>query len=103
VNLFPANKSEPPSLRMLSDEGAPLERRYYSQKTEKDLDADEVVRVMKSKKENTWWSRMRSWSGLHPIRLATSDLTRFVKEDSIPPVHFERGYFLIPKAVRKSI
>jgi DNA end-binding protein Ku len=29
---------------MLGPDGQPLARRYYSQKTEKDLEADEIVR-----------------------------------------------------------
>src|SRR6266498_1497717 len=44
VNLFPANRSNRPTLRMLSPEGEPLARKYYSEKTERDLDADEMVR-----------------------------------------------------------
>src|SRR5204863_2820082 len=44
VNLFPANQSSRQGLRMLGPEGEPLARRYYSQKTQRDLDADEMVR-----------------------------------------------------------
>src|SRR3979411_2736914 len=44
VNLFPANRSNRAPLRMLSPEGEPLSRKYYSEKTQHDLDADEMVR-----------------------------------------------------------
>src|SRR3979411_420352 len=44
VNLFPANKSSRAPLRMLSPDGEPLARRYYAEKTERELDADEMVR-----------------------------------------------------------
>jgi len=98
VNLFPANKSSRPSLRMLSDEGAPLERRYYSQKTEKDLDADELVRGYEFKKGKYVVVTDEELERLAPEKTRDIDLTRFVKEDSIPPVHFERGYFLIPES-----
>ena len=98
VNLFPANKSSRPSLRMLSDEGALLERRYYSQKTEKDLDADELVRGYEFKKGKYVVVTDEELERLAPEKTRDIDLTRFVKEDSIPPVHFERGYFLIPES-----
>jgi len=98
VNLFPANKSSRPSLRMLSDEGAPLERRYYSQKTEKDLDADELVRGYEFKKGKYVVVTDEELERLAPEKTRDIELTRFVKEDSIPPVHFERGYFLIPES-----
>ncbi|HXL80375.1 MAG TPA: Ku protein [Pyrinomonadaceae bacterium] len=98
VNLFPANKSSRPSLRMLSDEGAPLERRYYSQKTEKDLDADELVRGYEIKKGKYVVVTDEELERLAPEKTRDIDLTRFVKEDSIPPVHFERGYFLTPES-----
>jgi DNA end-binding protein Ku len=98
VNLFPANKSSRPSLRMLSDEGAPLERRYYSQKTDRDLDADELVRGYEIEKGKYVVVTDEELERLAPEKTRDIDLTRFVKEDSIPPVHFERGYFLTPES-----
>lgn len=98
VNLFPANKSSRTSLRMLGDEGAPLQRRYYSQKTEKDLDADELVRGYEISKDNYVVVTDEELDRLAPEKSRDIDLTRFVKEDSIPPVHFERGYFLTPES-----
>ena len=50
MNLFPANKSSRAPLRMLGPDGQPLSRRYYSAKTERDLDADEIVRGYEVKK-----------------------------------------------------
>ena len=98
MNLFPANKSSRPSLRMLSNEGAPLERRYYSQKTDKDLDADELVRGYEIEKGKYVVVTDEELERLAPEKTRDIDLTRFVKEDSIPPVHFERGYFLTPES-----
>jgi DNA end-binding protein Ku len=82
---------------MLGDEGAPLERRYYSQKTEKDLDADEVVRGYEIAKGKYVVVSDEELERLAPEKTRDIDLKRFVKEDSIPPVHFERGYFLTPE------
>ncbi len=98
VNLFPANKSSRPSLRMLGEKGAPLERRYYSQKTEKDLDADEMVRGYEITKGKYVVVTDEELERLAPEKTRDIDVRRFVKEDSIPPVHFERGYFLTPES-----
>ena len=82
---------------MLGDEGAPLQRRYYSQKTEKDLDPDELVRGYEIDKGKYVVVTDEELERLAPEKTRDIDLRRFVKEDSIPPVHFERGYFLTPE------
>jgi DNA end-binding protein Ku len=96
VNLFPANQSSRQGLRMLGPEGAPLARRYYSQKTERDLDADEMVRGFEYKKGKYVVVTDEELERLGPEKSRDIDLTRFVPEDSIPPIYFERGYFLTP-------
>ncbi|HEY3027696.1 MAG TPA: Ku protein [Pyrinomonadaceae bacterium] len=96
VNLFPANQSNRAPLRMLGPEGEPLARRYYSQKTERDLDADEMVRGFEYKKDKYVVVTDEELERLAPEKTRDIDLTRFVPEDSIPPVYFERGYFLTP-------
>ncbi len=96
VNLFPANQSNRASLRMLGPEGEPLARRYYSQKTERDLDADEIVRGFEYKKDKYVVVTDEELERLEPEKSRDIDLTRFVPADSIPPIYFERGYFLTP-------
>jgi len=83
---------------MLGEEGAPLQRRYYSQKTEKDLDADELVRGYEISKGKYVVVTDEELERLAPEKTRDIDLRRFVREDSIPPVHFERGYFLTPES-----
>lgn len=96
VNLFPANKSSRAPLRMLSSEGEPLARRYYSEKTERDLDADQMVRGYEIKKGKYIVVTDDELERLAPEKTRDIDLKRFVPADSIPPVYFERGYFLAP-------
>ena len=96
VNLFPANKSSRTPLRMLSSEGEPLARRYYSEKTERDLDADQMVRGYEIKKGKYIVVTDDELERLAPDKTRDIDLKRFVPADSIPPVYFERGYFLTP-------
>jgi DNA end-binding protein Ku len=83
---------------MLSPEGQPLARRYYSEKTEKDLDADEMVRGYEIKPGKYVVVSDDELDRLAPEKTRDIDIKLFVPEKSIPPVHFDRGYFLIPGA-----
>jgi DNA end-binding protein Ku len=96
VNLFPANKSSHAPLRMLGPNGQPLSRKYYSEKTERDLDADEMVRGYEIKKGKHVVITDEELERLAPDKTRDIDLKRFVPAESIPPVYFERGYFLTP-------
>lgn len=83
---------------MLSSEGEPLSRRYYSEKTERDLDADQMVRGYEIEKGKFVVITDEELERLAPEKTRDIDLKRFVPADSIPPVYFERGYFLTPAA-----
>jgi DNA end-binding protein Ku len=96
VNLFPANKSSRAPLRMLSPDGEPLARRYYSEKTERELDADEMVRGFEIDKGKYVVVSDEELDRLAPEKSRDIDLKTFVPEESIPPMYFERGYFLTP-------
>jgi len=81
---------------MLGPSGEPLARRYYSQKTERDLDANELVRGFEIDKDKYVIVTDQELERLAPKQSRDIDLRRFVKRDSIPPVYFERSYFLAP-------
>ncbi|HEV7798414.1 MAG TPA: Ku protein [Pyrinomonadaceae bacterium] len=98
VNLFPANKTSRAPLRMLSPEGEPLARKYYSEKTERQLDADQMVRGYEIDKGKYVVVTDDELDRLAPEKSRDIDLKTFVPADSIPPVYFERGYFLTPAA-----
>ena len=83
---------------MLGPDGQPLARKYYSQKTEKDLDSDEVVRGYETDKGKYVVITDEELERLEPAKTRDIDLKRFVDADSIPPIYFERGYFLTPSA-----
>jgi DNA end-binding protein Ku len=98
VNLMPATQTTRTSLRMLGPNGEPLARRYYSQKTERDLDADEIVRGFEIKKDKFVVISDEELERLAPEKSRDIDVRLFVPEDSIPPFYFERSYFLLPAA-----
>jgi DNA end-binding protein Ku len=98
VSLFPATRSNRTSLRMLGPDGQPLSRKYYAEKTGKDLDADEVVRGFEVDKEKYIIVTDEELERLAPEKTRDIDLKQFVPAESIPPIYFERGYFLTPAA-----
>jgi DNA end-binding protein Ku len=98
VSLFPATRSNRASLRMLGPDGQPLARKYYAEKSGKDLDADEVVRGFEVNREKYVIVTDEELERLAPEKTRDIDLKQFVPADSIPPIYFERGYFLTPAA-----
>src|SRR5262245_47624828 len=51
VDLYPGNRTVRASLRMLGPEGEPLSRRYFSQKTGRDLGDEDLIRGYEIEKE----------------------------------------------------
>ena len=98
MSLFPATRTNRSSLRMLGPDGQPLARKYYAEKTGKDLDADEVIRGYEIKKDKFVVVTDEELERLEPEKTRDINLTQFVPADSIPPLYFERGYFLTPAA-----
>jgi DNA end-binding protein Ku len=96
VSLFPANRSGGVSLRMLGPDGTPLSRRYYSEKTGRDLSADELVRGYEIEKDRYVLMSDEELDRLAPEKSRDIDLRRFVPAESVPPRYFDRGYFLSP-------
>ncbi len=83
---------------MIGPEGGPLARRYYSEKTERDLDADEMVRGYEISKDKYVVVTDEELDRLAPDRSRDIDVKSFVAEESIPPIYFDRGYYLTPNA-----
>ena len=96
VNLFPATRSTRTSFCMLGPDGEPLARRYYAEKSGKDLEAEDMVRGYEVDNGKFVTVSDEELERLAPEKTRDIDLTRFVKEDAIAPVYFERGYFLTP-------
>lgn len=83
---------------MLGPDGQPLARKYFAEKTGKDLDADEVVRGYEIAKDKYVIVTDEELERLAPEKTRDIDLKQFVPAESIPPIYFERGYFLTPAA-----
>jgi DNA end-binding protein Ku len=98
VDLYPGNRTNRAPLRMLGPEGEPLARRYYSQKSGDDLEDDAMVRGYEIDKEKYVLVTDEELERLAPKQSRDIDLRRFVDLQSIPPLYFDRSYFLAPSA-----
>ena len=81
---------------MLGPEGTPLSRRYYSQKSGRDLKDEDMIRGFEIAKDKYVIVTDEELDRLAPEKSRDIDLRRFVEQDSIPPLYFERSYFLTP-------
>ena len=103
VNLYPANRPKPVSLRMVDSDGTPLARRYFCEKEERVLDYDELIRGYEVEKNEFVVVEDRELDSLAPEKSQEIDLKRFVGLDEIDPMYFERAYFMTPdKGVTKA-
>jgi len=96
VSFYPANRSSHLGLRMLAPDGTPLQRRYCSSRTGRELAPDEMVRGYEVEKDHYVVVTDDELEKLDPEKSRDIDLRRFVPADDIPPIYFERGYFLGP-------
>src|SRR5437773_5984649 len=96
VDLYPGNRTNRAPLRMLGPEDEPLTRRYYSEKTGRDLDADDMVRGYEIDKDKFVVITDEELERLAPEQSRDIDLRRFVDLESVPPIYFDRSYFLAP-------
>lgn len=96
VRLFPANRSARASLRMVTEGGQPLERRYFAGDDGDALDADAVVRGFPIGDDRFVVVEDDELEALDPDKSHEIDLSRFVDQAEVDPMLFERGYFLAP-------
>ena len=96
VSFYPANRSSHRGLRMFAPDGTPLQRRYFSSLSGKELAPDEMVRGYEVEKDHYVVVTDDELDKLDPEKTRDIDLRRFVPVDSVPPIYFERGYFLGP-------
>ena len=96
VDLYPGNRTSRAPLRMLGPKGEPLSRKYYSQKTGRDLDDEDMVRGYEIDKDKYVVVTDEELERLAPEQSRDIDLRRFVDLQSIPPLFFDRSYFLAP-------
>ncbi|HEX6309012.1 MAG TPA: Ku protein [Longimicrobiales bacterium] len=96
VELFPANRSNGVSLRMVDEDGTPLSRRYFCPKEERELDWEELVRGYEIEKGEYVVVTDDELERIAPEKTRDIDLRQFVSASDIDPIYFERAYYLVP-------
>jgi DNA end-binding protein Ku len=96
VALFPATRANRFSLRTLGKERAPLSRRYYARESEKALENQEMVRGYEVEGGEHVLVTDEELERLAPEKSRDIDLKLFVDQHSIPPIYYNRSYFLTP-------
>jgi len=96
VAIFPANRSRRTSLRMVDDDGTPLQRRYVCPKDGKELDWDDIVRGYEVSKGKFVVVTDEELEAIEPRKTRDIDLRMFVDARDIDPMFFERAYYLTP-------
>lgn len=96
VALYAANRPRGVSLRMVSPDGTPLNRRYFTSRDDRELDGDEIVRGYEVEKDRFVVVDDDELERLAPERTRDIDVRRFVKAEEIDPMYFERAYYLAP-------
>lgn len=96
VELFPANRSQGVSLRMVTADGTPLSRRYFCPKEDRELDWNEIVRGYEVEDDRYVVVSDEELDKLAPEKTRDIDLRRFVDASEIDPIYFERAYYLTP-------
>lgn len=96
VNLYPANRPKPISLRMVDSQGTPLARRYFCERDQRVLDYDELVRGYEVEQNKFVVMEDSELDSLAPEKSQEIDLKRFVSLDEIDPIYFQRAYFMTP-------
>jgi DNA end-binding protein Ku len=96
VDLHPATRSSHVGLRMLGPGGRLLQRKYFSTKSDRELDDKDLVSGYEIKKGKYVVVTDEELERLEPKKSRDIDLKRFVEASKIPPLYFEHPYFLAP-------
>ena len=96
VALYAGTRPRGINLRMVAPDGATVERRYVCSKDEKPLDWDDIVRGYEIDKGKYVVVTDEELEAIEPRKSREIDLQLFVDADSIDPMYFDRGYFLVP-------
>lgn len=96
VYLFPASRNLAVGLRMLDRDGTPLSRRFYCPAENVDVHPEHIIRGYEVSPGEYVIVRDDELESLRPRESRDIDLRRFVSLDDVPPLFFERAYFLTP-------
>ncbi len=96
VDVLSATARRGVPMRMLAADGAPLRRRYICPRDGAALRGDDLVRGYEYQRGRFVTVTDEELEALEPGKSRDISLRRFVPREAIPPLYFERSYFLAP-------
>ena len=96
VDLYPETRRGGISLRVLSDEGVPLARRYYCPEHGEEVDWDHLARGYELDDGSFVIVSDEELESVDPKKSRDIDLRLFVPEQELDPIYFDRPYVLTP-------
>jgi DNA end-binding protein Ku len=96
VDLFAAVRPRRTAMKMVDDKGKPLGRQYYCPKDDTKLSNDDIVRGFETEEGKMVVISDEELESVAPDKTRDIDLRRFVPAEQIPPMYFQRSYFLTP-------
>ena len=96
VDLFAAVRPRRKSMKMVDSDGKPLGRQYYCPEDGKELGSDDIVRGYETDDGKMVVVTDKELEDIAPEATRDIELRRFVPLEQIPPMYFQRPYFLAP-------
>ena len=96
VDLFAAVRPRQTAMKMVDAKGKALGRQYYCPKDDKKLSNDDLVRGFETDDGKMVVVNDEELEAIAPDKTRDIDLRRFVPLEQIPPMYFQRSYFLAP-------
>jgi DNA end-binding protein Ku len=96
VALYPANRPQRVSLRMLAPDGTPLRREYFDPKTHRKVTNDSLVRGFELDEGEFVTVTEEELESVEPEKTRDIDLRLFVPREQVDPLYFDRAYYLTP-------
>lgn len=96
VDLLTAVRPRQTAMKLVDEEGHPLGRQYHCSKEDKKLDTEELVRGYQTNSGEIVVITDEEFESVAPEMSGDIDLKNFVPLEQIPPVYFQRPYYLAP-------
>lgn len=96
VELFAAVRARRKSLKMVDKEGHALGRQYHCSADGKKLSNDDLVRGYETESGEIVVITDEEFESLAPEMSRDIELKRFVAQDQIAPMYYDKSYFLAP-------
>ncbi len=97
VLMFPSTRHSGVRLRLMSPQGALLERHFFCPSDGKEVRPDEIVRGYELEDGTYIVVDNEELEALEPQKSREIDLREFVDLSELPPTILERGYYLTPQ------